>query len=85
MNFGEKVASGGALLLAGGLLTVFGKLSHGTAAGTPGAAPAATPYLGLLYGTVPAALLLISLLFMLPYRLDRRTVQGIQHQLAPRR
>jgi GPH family glycoside/pentoside/hexuronide:cation symporter len=85
MNFGEKVASGGALLLAGGLLTVFGKLSHGTAAGTPGAAPAATPYLGLLYGTVPAALLLISLLFMLPYRLDRRTVHGIQHQLVPRR
>jgi len=85
MNFGEKIAAGGALLFAGGLLAVFRKLSHGVAYGTPGNPPAAIPYVGLLYGAVPAALLLISLVFILPYRLNRRTVHGIQQQLATRR
>ena len=82
MNFGEKVASGSALFLAGTLLTVFGKPSPGAPAG---AAPAAAPYLGFLYGAAPAGLLLISLFFMLPYRLDRRAVHGIQGQLMSRR
>ena len=68
MNFGEKIAAGGALLLAGGLLAVFRKLSHGAAFGTPGNPPAAIPYVGLLYGAVPAALLVVALLFILPYR-----------------
>ena len=36
MNFGEKIAAGGALLLAGGLLAVFRKLSHGAAFGDAG-------------------------------------------------
>jgi Na+/melibiose symporter-like transporter len=85
MNFGEKIAAGGALLFAGGLLAVFRKMSPGGAFGTPGHPPAATPYVGLLYGAVPAALLIISLTFILPYRLNRRTVRGIQRQLAARR
>jgi len=85
MNFGEKIAAGSALLLAGGLLAVFRKLSHGAAFGTPGNPPAAIPYVGLLYGAVPAALLVLSLLFILPYRLNRHTVRGIQRQLAARR
>ncbi|MGO4884484.1 MAG: MFS transporter, partial [Bryobacteraceae bacterium] len=55
-NFGEKIAAGGALLLSGSLLTLFGKLSHEV----PKGAPAATPYLGILYGAVPAALLMVS-------------------------
>jgi len=80
-NFGEKIAAGGALFLAGVLLSAFGKLSHGA----PSGAPAATPYLGVLYGAVPAILLLVSLLFIIPYRLDRRTVHGIQLELAARR
>ena len=80
-NFGEKMAAGGALLLSGTLLSLFGKLSHGAANG----APAATPYLGILYGAVPAALLLVSLLLIVPYRLNRRTVHGIQGELAARR
>lgn len=84
MNFGEKIAAGSALLLAGGLLSVFRKLSHGAAFGTPGHPPAAVPYVGLLYGAVPAALLVVSLLFILPYGLNRRTVFGIQQQLAAR-
>jgi GPH family glycoside/pentoside/hexuronide:cation symporter len=86
MNFGEKIAAGGALLFAGGLLAVFRKLSHGGSAyGTSGNPPAAIPYVGVLYGAVPAGLLVISLLFILPYRLNRRTVRGIQAQLAARR
>jgi len=80
-NFGEKIAAGGALFLSGTLLTVFGKLSHIA----PKGAPAATPYLGILYGAVPAVLLMVSLLFVLPYRLNRRTVHGIQRELSARR
>lgn len=85
MNFGEKIAAGVALLLAGGLLALFRKLSHGAAFGMPGNPPAAIPYVGLLYGAVPAALLVVALLFILPYGLNRRTVHGIQQQLAARR
>ena len=83
MNFGEKMAAGGALFLAGQLLSVLGKLTQ-TPANILAGAPAITPYLGLLYGGVPALLLLISLIFILPYRLDRRAVHRIQQQLAAR-
>ena len=85
MNFGEKIAAGGALLFAGGLLGVFRKMSPGQNFGAPGHPPAAVPYVGLLYGAVPAALLVLSLIFILPYRLNRRTVRGLQQQLAARR
>jgi Na+/melibiose symporter-like transporter len=85
MNFGEKIAAGGALLLAGSSLAVFRRLSPGAAFGTPGHPPAAAAYVGLLYGAVPAALLVLSLIFILPYRLNRRTVHEIQLQLAARR
>ena len=84
MNFGEKIAAGGALFLAGLLLTVFRRLSHGGSFGAPGAPPVAIPYLGFLYGAVPAVLLLISLISILSYRLDRRAVHGVQRQLAAR-
>ena len=85
MNFGEKIAAGGALLMAGGLLAVFRKLSPGAAFGTPGHPPAATPFVGLLYGAVPAALLVLALVLILPYRLNRRAVHDIQRQLTARR
>jgi GPH family glycoside/pentoside/hexuronide:cation symporter len=85
MNFGEKIAAGGALLFAGGLLAVFRRMSPGNAFGTPGHPPAAVPYVGLLYGAVPAALLILSLILILPYGLNRRTVRGIQQELAARR
>jgi Na+/melibiose symporter-like transporter len=83
MNFGEKIAAGGALLFAGVLLSLFGKLGH--SAGFSGQAPTVAPYLGVLYGLVPAALLLIALALVLPYRLDRRTVNDLQRQLAGQR
>jgi glycoside/pentoside/hexuronide:cation symporter, GPH family len=83
MNFGEKIAAGGALLLAGVLLSLAGKLPHGA---LPGAqAPAAAPYLGWLYGMVPAVLILFSLVLVIPYRLDRRTVNHLQQQLSAQR
>jgi Na+/melibiose symporter-like transporter len=85
MNFGEKIAAGGALLFAGGSLTVFRRLSHGAAFGTPGNPPAAVPYVGLLYGAVPAALLVVALLLILPYQLNRRAVHDVQQKLAARR
>lgn len=85
MNFGEKIAAGGALLFAGGFLAVFRRLSPGESFGTPGHPPAAIPYVGLLYGAVPAALLVLSLILILPYRLNRRNVHDIQQQLAARR
>src|SRR5579871_1718107 len=50
MNFGEKLAAGGALLIAGGLLGIFRRLSPGHAFGTPGHPPAAVPFVGLMYG-----------------------------------
>jgi glycoside/pentoside/hexuronide:cation symporter, GPH family len=85
MNFGEKLAAGGALLFAGGLLGVFRRLSPGQSFGTPGHPPAAEPFVGLLYGAVPAVLLGISMLLILPYRLNRREVHDIQERLAIRR
>jgi glycoside/pentoside/hexuronide:cation symporter, GPH family len=85
MNFGEKIAAGGALLFAGGLLGVFRRLSHNASFGTPGHPPAAIPYVGLLYGAVPAALLVIALVLILPYGLNRRTVNELQRKLAVRR
>jgi Na+/melibiose symporter-like transporter len=86
MNFGEKIAAGGALFLAGSLLSLLGKLTPaaGPVVVTLAGAPAATPYLGLLFGAVPALLLLVSLIFILPYRLDRSAVHAIQRQLAAR-
>ena len=77
MNFGEKIAAGGALLVAGALLGVFRRLSPGQAFRHARAIRRPHPvYVGLLYGAVPAALLVLSLILILPYRLNRRTVHG---------
>jgi glycoside/pentoside/hexuronide:cation symporter, GPH family len=84
MNFGEKMAAGGGLFLAGLLLTLFRKISHGGGFGVTGTPPAAVPYLGFLYGAVPAVLLCISLIYIFSYRLDRRAVLSVQQQLAAR-
>jgi glycoside/pentoside/hexuronide:cation symporter, GPH family len=83
LNFGEKIAAGGALFLSGMLLTVFRKLSHG-AVGLKGQPPVDINYLGILYGAAPAALILISLASLITYRLDRSTVHDVQRQLAAR-
>jgi Na+/melibiose symporter-like transporter len=84
MNFGEKIAAGGALFLAGQLLSLFRRFSHGVAVGTKGAPPVDIGYLGILFGAVPAFLILLSLASLLTYKLDRRSVHNIQRQLAER-
>jgi len=81
LNLGEKVASGGALVLAGLLLSFFGHLAP---AASP-KAPAAAPYIGLAYGVVPGILLVAATLMILPYRLNRGSLRAIQGQLAERR
>jgi|SRR5579871_887732 len=78
LNLGEKISSGGALLLAGVLLSLLGQIA-------PGAAPGqrvAAPYIGLMYGAVPGTLLVLASLLILPYRLDRRSLAAIQERRA---
>ena len=81
LNLGEKVASGGALMLAGLLLSFFGRLAP---AASP-QAPAASSYIGLSYGVVPGVLLVAATLMILPYRLNRDSLRGILRRLAERR
>jgi GPH family glycoside/pentoside/hexuronide:cation symporter len=81
LNLGEKVASGGALLLAGLLLSLF---RHLAPPDSPQAS-AAAPYIGLSYGIIPGCLLLAATLMILPYRLNRASLRTIQSQLAERR
>jgi glycoside/pentoside/hexuronide:cation symporter, GPH family len=81
LSFGEKIASGGALLVAGLLLNFFVRLAPGAATQTPGA----VERLGLIYGPLPGIMLVAAALLILPYGLDRRAVRQIQQRLAERR
>jgi GPH family glycoside/pentoside/hexuronide:cation symporter len=81
LNLGEKVASGGALVLAGLMLSFFGRIAP---AASP-KAPAAAAYIGLSYGVVPGLLLVAATLMILPYKLNRSSLRKIQVQLAERR
>ena len=81
LNFGEKIASGVALLLAGVLLNFFVGLEPGAASQTA----TAVERLGLLFGLLPGLMLVIAVSFILPYGLNRRAVRSIQQQLVDRR
>jgi GPH family glycoside/pentoside/hexuronide:cation symporter len=81
LNLGEKVASGGALVLAGFLLSFFGRLAPAASA----KAPAAAGYIGLSYGVIPGLLLVAATLMILPYKLNRSSLRRIQVELAERR
>ena len=83
LNLGEKVAAGGAVLLSGVFLNLFGRLS-GVHAGALSHSPAKPIYIGILYGAIPAVILLIAILPVLPYRLGRQAVGDIQKQLLAR-
>jgi glycoside/pentoside/hexuronide:cation symporter, GPH family len=74
LNLGEKIAAGAALLCAGVLLDVF-------VGGTAG--PNASR-IGVLYGVIPAAILVVSAVSLRGYGLDRRAVAEIQAQLRAR-
>jgi GPH family glycoside/pentoside/hexuronide:cation symporter len=79
LNLGEKIAAGAALLCAGVLLDVFVGL-------VPGATPpaGAVSRIGVLYGILPAVILVGSALAVAGYRLDRRAVLEIQGHLRRR-
>jgi Na+/melibiose symporter-like transporter len=81
LNFGEKIASGVALLMAGVLLHFFVRLAPGAASQTP----TAVERLGLLFGFLPGLMLVIAVSFILPYGLNRLAVRSIQQQLGDRR
>ena len=76
LNFGEKIAAGASLLASGVLLDYFVRLSPG-AAQEPGTAAR----IGMLYGLLPAALVLFSGTLLWRYRLDRNAVREIQAML----
>ena len=78
MNFGEKIASGGALLLSGVLLSHFIQLTPGQGAQGPRVAER----IGISYGFAPGVLMGAALIVILQFRLDRRTVLAIQQKLG---
>ena len=80
MNFGEKIASGGALGLSGLLLRHFVHLAPGQEEQTG----TAIERLGMAYGLIPAGLMLLAVVVVLRFRLKRKDVLAIQTQLAAR-
>jgi GPH family glycoside/pentoside/hexuronide:cation symporter len=77
MNFGEKIASGGALGLSGLLLRGFVHIAPGSETQSA----SATSRLGIAYGIIPAALMVIAIFMTLQFRLRRRDVEAIQAKL----
>jgi Na+/melibiose symporter-like transporter len=80
-SFGQQLATGLALLLTGVLVDHFAGLVPG-----PAAPSAETVWrIGLIYGGLPAALILAAAVTALPYRVGRREMAAIQAQLDQRR
>ena len=77
MNFGEKLASGGGLLISGVLLSRFIHLAPRQEIQTPGVAAR----IGISYGIVPGVLLLFAAAMAFRFRLDRQRVREIQAKL----
>jgi GPH family glycoside/pentoside/hexuronide:cation symporter len=80
LSFFKQVATGVAILLAGGLLQGFVKLAPGKLQQSALTASR----IGMAYSLVPAALVMMSALIMLRYRLTRSRVASIQAQLDHR-
>ena len=76
LNFGEKIAAGVALLGGGALLQFYAGVSGDVA---PDAT--ATWRLGVSFGFVPAAVLVVSAAAVAGYQLNRARVDGVQRQL----
>jgi GPH family glycoside/pentoside/hexuronide:cation symporter len=81
MNFGEKLASGGGLLLSGLLLSRFVHLVPGTEVQSS----SVIERIGISYGIVPGLLLVCAIALVMRFRLDRSTVLDIQRRLSERR
>ncbi len=80
LNFGEKVASGVAVLLGGFVLEYFVRLAPGSAVQSP----VTVSHLAILYGLVPGLMLVASIALISPYALSRTTTLAIQRTLATR-
>jgi len=83
LNLGDKVAAGGAVLFSGVLLNLFQRLSSVPSSATAHA-PAKPILIGILYGAIPAAILLAAAVAVLPYNLGREAVGDIQEKLLAR-
>ncbi len=81
MNFGEKIASGGALLLSGVLLSRFIQLVPKQDAQTAEVARR----IGLSYGIVPGILLALGIAVILRFGLNRQRLTEIQHLIEIKR
>jgi GPH family glycoside/pentoside/hexuronide:cation symporter len=79
LSFSQQLATGLAVLVTGVLLDWFAGLAPGQAEQTA----LTIERIGLLFGVLPAALLLAAALAILGYQLDRRRVVAIQARLAP--
>jgi GPH family glycoside/pentoside/hexuronide:cation symporter len=77
MNFGEKIASAGGLLISGVLLSRFIHLVPGQEAQTVDA----SWRIGISYGLVPGILLGMAAVLALGFRLNRKRVREIQRKL----
>jgi GPH family glycoside/pentoside/hexuronide:cation symporter len=79
-SFGQQVATGVSVLIAGMMIEHVAGLVPGQAA----QAPATVERLGMLFGLVPGAILAIGTAVIARYSLDRRRVLAIQQELARR-
>jgi len=80
LNFGEKVAAGLAVLVGGALIDYVARLVPGE----PAQSADTISRIGWIFGGVPAMLLLVAVIAVAGYRLDRRTVAAIQLRLRER-
>jgi GPH family glycoside/pentoside/hexuronide:cation symporter len=80
LNLGEKLASMGAVLLAGLFMHFFVRL-QASAAEQPASA---LQGLGLIYGVIPAVLVILAVLLIRPYHLGRVELRNIQQRLEER-
>ncbi len=78
LNFGEKVASGFAVLVGGFVLQYYVHLAAGSAVQSALTANR----LAILYGVLPGAMLIGSIALISPYALNRGATAGIQRKLA---
>jgi glycoside/pentoside/hexuronide:cation symporter, GPH family len=77
LNFGEKIAAGLAVLIGGALMDYFA----GLIPGATDQSPETVWRIALVYGAAPALLLLMAVLVMFGYRLNRAEVASIQARL----
>jgi GPH family glycoside/pentoside/hexuronide:cation symporter len=80
LNFGEKVAAGLAVLVAGALIDFVARLVPGE----PAQSADTISRIGWIFGGVPAMLLFVAVIVVAGYRLDRQAVAAIQLRLRAR-